>query len=120
MTTRKMRKQAKTVSLIVFFLAIIIVALTKSWWPGIMLALGLPLAVFQYMQGRKYDTMITLFVFIGAWLTVQFEIQWEVLLPVLFSLGGIYLFFREWIENRSVKKEEEVKEDSEDDDNEVE
>ena len=113
MSTPKMRKQSKLVSLIVFFLTIIIVAFTKSWWPGIMLALGLPLAVFQYMQGRKYDTMITLFVFVGAWVTVQFQIQWEILLPVLFSIGGIYLFFREWIENRGVKKDDEIEKDDE-------
>ena len=106
MSIPTMRKQSKLISLVVFFLAIIIIALMRYWWPGIMLALGLPLAVFQYTQRRHYDTVITLFVFLGAWLTVQFDIEWEVILPVLFSLGGIYLFFREWIESRSDKDDE--------------
>jgi predicted membrane protein len=107
MASPTIRKRAKLVSLIVFFLSIVIVAITQSWWPGIMLALGLPLAIFQYMEGRKYDTVITLFVFVGAWLTVQFQINWEVLLPVLFSIGGIYLFFREWIENRDANNDDD-------------
>lgn len=108
-----MRKQAKLVSLVVFFLCIIIIGFLRYWWPGIMLTLGLPLAVFQYMQGRRYDTFITFFVFIGAWLTIQFDIEWEILLPVLFSVGGIYLFFREWVESRNDKKDDEI--DKEDD-----
>lgn len=112
-----MRKRAKLVSLIVFFLAIALVALTKSWWPGVMLALGLPLAVFQYMQGRRYDTVITLFVFVGAFLTVQFDIQWEVFLPVLFSVGGIYLFFREWLEAKNAKKNDRDEDEVEDEEN---
>lgn len=102
-----MRKRAKLVSLVVFFLVIIIIALTKSWWPGILLALGLPLAIFQYMQGRRYDTMLSLFVFVGAFVTVQFNISWEILLPVLFSIGGIYLFLREWIEAKSEKDDKD-------------
>ena len=112
MTTPTMRKQAKIVSLIVFFLSIISVGILKYWWPGIMLTLGLPLAIFQYMQGRTYDTFITCFVFFGAWITIQFDIEWEILLPVLFSVGGIYLFFREWVESRTAKKENEISDDN--------
>jgi len=43
----------------------------------------------------------------------------EILLPVLFGIGGIYIFFREWLESRSAKDEEleedknESKEDEE-------
>lgn len=113
MSTPKMRKMAKIVSLIIFFLAIVTIAFTNYWWPGIMLALGIPLAIFQYMQGRRYDTIVSLFVFLGAWVTIQFDIRWEVFLPVLFSLGGIYLFFREWIESQQGKKNEGI--DEEDD-----
>lgn len=102
-----MRKRAKVVALIIFILALVVVTYMKAWWPGIMLVVGLPLAVWQYLQGRLYDMGITLFVFVGAFATVQFDIQWEILLPILFTIGGIYIFFREWIEGRSSDDEEE-------------
>jgi len=114
-----LRKRAKIVALIIFLLALIVMTFLGTWWPGIMLAIGIPLAILQYLQGRLYDMGITLFVFIGAFVTVQFDIQWQVFLPVLFAIGGIYIFFREWIESRSAKDEEleeDKKESSEDED----
>lgn len=101
-----MRKRAKVAALIIFLLGLAIVTYTQAWWPGIMVVVGLPLAVWQYLQGRLYDMAITLFVFIGAFATVQFDIQWEILLPVLFTIGGIYIFFREWIESRTASDQE--------------
>lgn len=112
-----MRKRAKIVALILFLFGIVIITYLNNWWPGIMLVVGVPLAILQYLQGRHYDMGITLFVFIGAWVTVQFDIQWQVFLPVLFALGGIYIFFREWIESRTAEEEEfeEEKEETEED-----
>ncbi len=78
--------------------------------PGIMLAVGLTLAILQRLQGRMYDMAISLFVFVGAFVTVQFNIQWEVFLPVLFAIGGLYIFFREWLHSRP-PEEEEMEED---------
>lgn len=113
-----LRKRAKIVALIIFLLSLAILTFTKAWWPGIMLAVGLPLAILQYLQGRIYDMAISLFVFVGAWVTVQFNIQWEIILPVLFTIGGIYIFFREWLQSRSAKEEEfeEDKDESDKDD----
>ena len=101
------RHRAKLIALIIFLILLILFALTDMLWPGLMLAVGIPLAIFQYVQGRFYDMGITLFVFIGAFITVQFDIQWEVLLPVLFAIGGIYIFFREWVESRTEEETEE-------------
>jgi predicted membrane protein len=101
-----LRKKAKIVALIVFLLGLLLLTFTGAWWPGIMLVVGLPLAIHQYIQGRMYDMYITLFVFIGAFVTVQFNIQWEVFLPVLFAIGGIYIFFREWLMSRKENDEE--------------
>ncbi len=113
-----MRKRAKIIALIFFLIALAIITYFGTWWPGIMLAVGLPLAILQYLQGRLYDVAISLFVFVGAWITVQFNIQWEVLLPILFGIGGIYILCREWLEGRSAKEEEfeEDKDESSKDD----
>ena len=63
-----------------------------------MLAIGLPLALKQYLFGRSYDMGVTLLVFVGTYVTIQFEISWKILLPVLFSLGAFYILLREWFE----------------------
>lgn len=105
-----MRKRAKILALIIFLIALATITYLGTWWPGIMLAVGLPLAILQYLQGRLYDMGITLFVFVGAFITVNFNIQWEILLPILFAIGGVYIVFREWLESRTAK-EEELEED---------
>ena len=59
---------------------------------------------------------ISLFVFIGVFVTVQWDISWEILLPVLFALGGIYVLFREYLES----VEEPLAEEEEDINHEIE
>jgi len=98
---------AKAISLGCFLIGLAIVTYLQTWWPGIMLVVGLPLAVRQYLLGRRYDVGVTLFVFIGVFVTVQFDISWEILLPVLFTIGGIYIFVREFVERKTVPEEEE-------------
>ena len=105
-------------SLVLFFLGLAILSYSKQWWPGIMLAIGLPLALKQYLLGKRYDVGITLFVFLGVFVTVAFEISWEILLPVLFTIGGIYIFCRDFAESSApsiVEEEEDLNEEIEED-----
>ena|SRR5579871_716496 len=101
------KRRAKAISVALFLIGLAILAYLKAWWPGIMLAIGIPLALKQYLLGRHWDMGVTLFVFIGVFVTVQFNISWEVLLPVLFALGGIYILFREFLESKEEPLEEE-------------
>jgi hypothetical protein len=101
------KRRAKVLSTALFLVGLAIISYLGTWWPGIMLAVGIPLALRQSLLGRHYDMGITLFVFLGVFVTVQFNIHWEVLLPVLFALGGIYLLAREFLENKEPLAEEE-------------
>ena len=101
------KRTAKALFLGSFLLGLAIITYLGAWWPGIMLVVGIPLALRQYLLGRHYDVGITLFVFGGVFVTVQFNISWQILLPVLFTIGGIYIFIREYIEGKSEPEEEE-------------
>lgn len=101
------KRRAKALSVALFLVGLAIVAYLKAWWPGIMLAVGIPLALRQYLLDRHYDMGVTLFVFVGVFVTVQFNISWEVLLPVLFGIGGIYILFREYLESKEPLADEE-------------
>ncbi|MBS0604406.1 MAG: hypothetical protein JSS60_05130 [Verrucomicrobia bacterium] len=101
------KKRAKALCVALFLIGLAIVSYLQAFWPGIMLVVGLPLALRQYLLGRPYDMGVSLFVFVGVFVTVQFNISWEVLLPVLFALGGIYVLFREYLESKEEPLEEE-------------
>ena len=103
------KRKALILSFMLFIVGIAILAFAEYWWPGLLLAIGVPIAVQQYLMGRNYDVGVTLFVFLGAFITIQFNIPWQhYLLPVLFVTGGIYVFFREFfIEEEGFTEEEE-------------
>ena len=103
------RKKAHSLSTALFLLGLALLILTDAWWPGIMLAVGLPMALRQYLLGRFYDMSITLLVFVGTFVTVQFDISWRVFLPILFSLGAVYILLRElfWADEVSTLEKEE-------------
>lgn len=101
------KKKAKAICIALFLIGLAIISYLATWWPGIMLVIGIPLALKQYLLGRHYDMGISLFVFIGVFVTVQFDISWQVLLPVLFAIGGIYILSREFLEDKEPLAEEE-------------
>ena len=90
------KKRAGALSSSLFLVGLATLIFTQAWWPGIMLIVGLPLALRQYLLGRNYDMLVPLVVFIGTFVTVQFDISWRIFLPILFTLGAIYIFFREF------------------------
>jgi predicted membrane protein len=100
-------KKAHTLALVLFLFGMAILIYVQKWWPGIMLVIGLPIALRQYLLGRRYDMAISLFVFVGVFITVQFNIAWQIILPVLFSIGGFYIFFREFFGGTSTPEDEE-------------
>lgn len=105
------KKKAQAFSTALFLIGLAVLIFTESWWPGIMLVIGLPMALRQYLLGRTYDMGITLLVFLGAFVTVQFDISWRVFLPILFTLGALYILFREFFgpqETTEEEKEEDV------------
>ncbi|HKZ00390.1 MAG TPA: hypothetical protein VI728_00770 [Syntrophales bacterium] len=105
------RKTAKALSFAFFLFGIAALSFLGKWWPGIMLAIGLPLALREYLLGRRYDMAVTIFVFVGVFVTVQFNVAWKIILPILFTLGGIYVLFREYLENKEitiVEEEEDI------------
>ena len=100
------RKKAQALSTALFLFGLALLLLSDLWWPGIMLAVGLPLALRQYLLGRSYDMLVTLLVFVGTFVTVQFDISWRIFLPVLFTLGALYILFREFISPEQISEEE--------------
>ena len=117
------KRKAQSLSFALFLIGLAIITYFKHWWPGIMLTVGIPIALKQYLDGKRFDMIISLIVFLGAFITVQFDIKWEVVLPVLFTIGGLYVFFREFFgpkditeadieenQNKEIEEEEEEEE----------
>lgn len=103
------KRRAKAFTIVIFLIGLVIVAFMDAWWPGMMLVVGIPLAIRQLLLGRHFDMCMTLFVFVGGFISVQYDIAWKTLLPIVFALGGIYLLFREYLESKmqTLAEEEE-------------
>lgn len=115
------QKRAQVLSTAIFLFGLAVLIFTDAWWPGIMLAVGLSLAMRQYLLGRTYDMAISLLVFVGTFVTIEYDISWRVFLPVLFTLGAIYILVREFFEveaTTEVEREEDVNQSIEEEQNE--
>ena len=101
------KRKAQVYSTVLFLVGLAIISYLHTWWPGIMLVVGIPLALRQYLLGRYYDVFVTLFVFLGVFITVLINAKWDILLPILFVVGAIYIFFREYFESKTAATDEE-------------
>ena len=97
-------------SFMLFLITIGCVAISDAWWPGVVLIVGVPLAARQFLVARYRDSIITMIVFVGSFITIVYDIDWELFLPALFVLGAFYLFFNE-LTLYSTETEKEVEED---------
>jgi hypothetical protein len=105
------KKKADAISNGAFLIGIGILLFTNDWWPGILLVIWASLFLRQYLTGRLYDAFLSTVILVGLFIISFIKINWSVLLPVLFVIGGIYLIFREYfyadetIENETVEDE---------------
>lgn len=100
------KRKAHSLSFVIFLIGLAIITYFKYWWPGIMPGIGLPIALRQYLLGKRFDMIISLVVFLGVFITVQFSIKWEIILPVLFTIGGLYVFFKEFFGPKEIGEDE--------------
>ncbi len=104
------KKRAQALSCALTLLGLAALIFTGEWWPAIMLVIGLPLALRQYLLGRTYDMIVTLLIFVGTYILIEFDIPWKLFLPAIFTVGAIYILCREFSESRAAS-EDEVSED---------
>ena len=100
------KKRAKAISSALFLIGIAVVMFLDAWWPGIMVVIGVPLALKQFLEGRYHDTLLTLLVFVGFFIIAQFNISWKILLPILFIMAAVYILCKEWVEEKLISEDE--------------
>ena len=91
------KNKAKALSTALFLIGFAIVLYLDNWWPSIMLVIGIPLALRQFLTGRFNDAAISLFVFVGFYVIAQFSISWKVLIPIFFIMTAVYILCKEWV-----------------------
>jgi hypothetical protein len=118
------QKRAKNLSAALFLVGLAIVCLGQNIWPAIMLVIGLPLSLRQYLLGRTYDSILSLTVFVLAFAASGLDISWHVILPIIFIIGSLYLLIREFCDPYQTTEAEdeeslsyEIEEDEDEDKN---
>ncbi len=101
----------------VFLISLGVLFYTNYWWPGILLALWINVGLRQFLTGRLYDFTISSVILLGLFAISFFEVEWTILLPVLFVVGGIYIIFREYFFAEDTNGEEKSQEILDDTDN---
>ena len=115
--TSERRARALSSALVLFGLAFL--TYHNNWWPLIMLVIGIPLAIRQFLLGRWYDSLLSLLIFGGVYFTSQYRFSWRVVMPVVFGISAIYLIGREFFSSRTKSesdREEDLNHEIEEDD----
>lgn len=100
------KNKAKALSTALLLIGLAVILFVDSWWPAIMLVIGIPLALEQFLKGRTHDAAISLFVFVGFFIIAQFNIPWKILIPILFIMAAIYILCKEWVKAESGEDED--------------
>jgi len=88
-------KKASSIASGIFLISLGILFYTNYWWPGILLALVVTVAVKDFLRGRYYDLALSTVILGGLFVFFYFSPNWSVAVPVLFTIAGIVIIFRE-------------------------
>ncbi len=99
-------RRAHVLAVSVFLTGLAVVSFMNAWWPGMLLVVGLPLALHQLLLGKRYDALISLIIFSGGFALWWLNLPTHILLPILFLTSALYLLFREWIDDTTLSEEE--------------
>lgn len=105
---RTTQRRADAISLGVMLIGFGALTYLNNWWPGVLIVVGVALLLRQYMRGRYYDMALTTVIFGGSFLTFALNVNLQALMPVLFTLGGIYLIFREYFVTKERVGDEKI------------
>lgn len=112
------KKKTDAISNGAFLFCLGILFATNAWWPGILLALWVSLGLRQYLSGRLYDLFLSTLILVGLFVVSLLKLDWSVLMPILFIVGGIYIVFREYFfaeDTNGEDKSQEIIDDIDDD-----
>ncbi len=107
------KNKAKALSTSLLLVGVAIMFFLDNWWPAVMIVIGIPLSLKQFLTGRLNDAAISLFVFVGFFIIAQFNISWKVLVPIFFIMAAVYVLCKEWVNTSTGKDEDEESDDIE-------
>lgn len=112
--------KAMSIAGVVLIISLGILFYTNFWWPGILLALLVAISIKEALRGRYYDMGISIIILGGLFLFYFLGAGWTIAIPVLFTIGGIWIIFREFFtseprtgEDAAEDASEEVSEEEE-------
>lgn len=92
------------------FISLGIMLYTNMWWPWILIALWIFLSLRQFLTGRRWDFLFSTILLLGLFVISYFHIDWSLLAPVLFVVGGIYIIFKEIFYSEDTNGEDKLQE----------
>lgn len=100
--------KADAVALGILVVGISIIGVYQAWWPWILIVLGCATIARQFLRGRLYDMYISFIVFGGLFFYFLMNVRWDVLMPIIFIIGAIYILFREFFVSNELIGEEKL------------
>jgi hypothetical protein len=100
------KKRASAISSALMLILLAINSFTGYWYPYIYITIGAPLAFRQFLSGRIYDMVVSLSIFGGLFLISSYDIDWSIILPVVFLTSALMILFREFLNPYAIKEPE--------------
>ncbi len=90
-----MNKKVENISHGALFIGLGVLALLDSWWPGLIIVLGIFFTLKNALSKNYFKMLISVLSFVGAYICVQYPLMmsWSFVLPfALFAIGAEKLF----------------------------
>ena len=105
------QKKATSLGFAAFLIGLSIISINRTWWPDIMIVVGVALGLKNFLLRKFYDAGLVLFIFLGVFLSEKFASENSYFLPVLLITSSMFVLVREYVESKLLpedQKEEDL------------
>ena len=99
-------RKANALALACFFIILGLISFRSNWWPDMMLAFGISLGLKNFLLRKYYSMVLTLFIFIGIYLSETIGSSYDYFLPVIFLTSGVFILLREYLEPNLIPEDQ--------------
>lgn len=102
------KRKAHSLFAALLLIGIAILSIIDQFWPGILIAIGIPLAIKYFLLRRYYDAVLTLVIFGGIFTTVLIPLNRAYFVPFILITAAFFIFAKEFF---APKHESEIEYD---------
>jgi hypothetical protein len=101
-------KKTKAFSFALLFVGLAFLAFFQTFWPWILLVIGVVLGFRSFAYGKIYEAIFNFSTFAILTFTYESPFSWSIVLPIILVIAAIFEVYKAFIDETTLSTQESI------------